>query len=54
MCAQLVKTLTLGGGGEFQFKHLSLQERLFVDALVAGEANEFWGDDDALHKSLTV
>ena len=48
----LVKTLALGGDGEFQFKHLSLQEKLFVDALLLGEADEFWSSDEVLCSHL--
>ena len=40
--------LALGDqSGEFQFKHLSFQEALFVRALCLGEAAAFWATDAA-------
>ena len=46
----LVKTLSVDANGEYQFKHLSFQEALVVEALVEdapGARGTFWGDDDA-------
>ena len=42
----LVKVLALGHlTGEFQFKHLSFQEALFVQAITRREADAFWQTD---------
>ena len=42
----LVKVLALGDQtGEFQFKHLSFQEALFVQAAMRGDAAAFWSSD---------
>ena len=50
----LVKVLALGdASGEFQFKHLSFQEALFVSALVRGEASTFWATDQVAAQNLT-
>ena len=45
--------LALGDqSGEFQFKHLSFQEALFVRALCLGEAAAFWATDAAAAAAL--
>ena len=43
----LVKVLAMGHcSGEFQFKHLSFQEALFVQAVGLGEVPDFWATDE--------
>ena len=48
----LVKTLTFEEGyGEYQFKHLSFQEALFVEGLRKDEGTlraDFWKDDEVV------
>ena len=43
----VVKILASDGdrSGEFQFKHLSFQEALFVEAIILGEVPQFWATD---------
>ena len=48
----LIKTLSIGGGGEYQFKHLSLQEKLFIKGIKNGEVTDFWPTDTVLIKRL--
>ena len=50
----IIKILSSDGdrSGEFQFKHLSFQEALFCEALIAGEAAAFWRDDASAAAAL--